>query len=642
MRLRHFNLFSRFMVWKSHIQNTINHTSSELDIVSQKIDELKNRITDQEKTISDQNGEINKNKETIHHLIKLFTKITPIDINFVNAILTNIAADAKQNVVLSRRGARVRALIVDTRSTILPMLGGLNADDIVRDIVSGEIASIELAALDANGKRSPWQLRGDLIGQIRAEPEFYRLVLSALAPWTGGAVRPQQENQTAVLGTLRHDADLIDFIAAGQAREQPDLATASGIPIPFDVSEAMPGYSVPPMPIRRSVLFAQHCYYNFYYLAQALKKRGWDAACLTTEADDDPHARFYHGSDISIYDPDPIAHRDKIRRFYTDHIDRFGIVHTYGVGRLSLFPSNFDADARHLSLPWDILEWKRRGVLIGYSHSGCLDGVSQSHFRDWCPNMCSSCAWETRADICSDEKNLAWGRKLTSIVDLFCTETDPSIDFKASPQTFRAPLTFAISPDLWAPDISPPASLDRKHTGDRVIVYHAVGNFEERSRNGRNVKGTQAVLAAIETLQREGVNIALDFVDNVPSRDNRFVQVQADIIVDQLNYGRYGALAREGMMLGKPVVGRVNKLEHDGSPATACIQETPIVHAEVDTVLDVLRDLALNPAKRVHIGRASREHAIKWWSADRLAERFERVYDNIRDYGRPPAEEDVP
>ena len=95
-------------------------------------------------------------------------------------------------------------------------------------------------------------------------------------------------------------------------------------------------------------------------------------------------------------------------------------------------------------------------------------------------------------------------------------------------------------------------------------------------------------------------------------------------------------------MLGKPVVGRVNKFEQDGAPATACIQETPIVHADESTVVDVLRDLALNPSKRSEIGRASREHAIKWWSADRLAERFERVYDHIREHGRPPAEEEVP
>ena len=38
----------------------------------------------------------------------------------------------------------------------------------------------------------------------------------------------------------------------------------------------------------------------------------------------------------------------------------------------------------------------------------------------------------------------------------------------------------------------------------------------------------------------------LEFVTDVPSKDVRFIQVQADVIVDQLNTGRYGAmLAKE-------------------------------------------------------------------------------------------------
>jgi glycosyltransferase involved in cell wall biosynthesis len=172
------------------------------------------------------------------------------------------------------------------------------------------------------------------------------------------------------------------------------------------------------------------------------------------------------------------------------------------------------------------------------------------------------------------------------------------------------------------------------------VVYCALGNQSTRSKDGRNVKGTGAVQAAIDQLRSEGIDTRLDFVHDVPSIDNRFIQVQADIIVDQLNYGRYGALAREGMMLGKPVVGRVNK-DDGGRPATQCILETPIVHADETSVVDVLRDLVLNASKRAEIGRASREHAIKWWSADRLAERFEQVYDHIRKHGRIPPEEEV-
>ena len=36
---------------------------------------------------------------------------------------------------------------------------------------------------------------------------------------------------------------------------------------------------------RRSVVFLHHAYYNFLYLAAALRKRGWDAICVNI---DDP------------------------------------------------------------------------------------------------------------------------------------------------------------------------------------------------------------------------------------------------------------------------------------------------------------------------------------------------------------------
>ena len=89
-------------------------------------------------------------------------------------------------------------------------------------------------------------------------------------------------------------------------------------------------------------------------------------------------------------------------------------------------------------------------------------------------------------------------------------------------------------------------------------------------------------------------------------------------------------------MLGKPVVARINPWDGDGVPATRCILETPVVNADETTIKKVLRELALDPAKRAAIGQASREHALKWCAAPSLAERFERVYDAVRDTGRPP------
>jgi len=168
-----------------------------------------------------------------------------------------------------------------------------------------------------------------------------------------------------------------------------------------------------------------------------------------------------------------------------------------------------------------------------------------------------------------------------------------------------------------------------------LIVYHAVGNYQLRSKNGRNLKGTDAVVDAVDRLRSEGMNVRLEFVTGVPNAEVRFFQIQADVIVDQLNYGRYGATAREGMMLGRPTVCYINKKELVGERKLESIETCPLVSANEDSIYHVLRELLMDESKRQTIGIASREFGMKWHSADACAQRFEEIYDRIVDHLRP-------
>jgi hypothetical protein len=107
----------------------------------------------------------------------------------------------------------------------------------------------------------------------------------------------------------------------------------------------------------------------------------------------------------------------------------------------------------------------------------------------------------------------------------------------------------------------------------------------------------------------------------------KYVQAQADIVVDQLYFGRYGAMARECLMLSKPVVGflKFNRTE-ETDDVVACLDECPIVNASPNTLKEVLRDLAASPDRRTEIGRRSREFAIKWHSVSASADQFEKVW----------------
>jgi len=196
-------------------------------------------------------------------------------------------------------------------------------------------------------------------------------------------------------------------------------------------------------------------------------------------------------------------------------------------------------------------------------------------------------------------------------------------------------LTFALDPDVWCPDMAVPERWCVPKEKDEIPVYHAMGNVSLRTSDTRNIKGSPAVVAVVERLRCEGHKVGLEFVSNLPSPDVRFMQVQANIFVDELNFGRCGATAREGMMLGKPTVRFIDPREEVQGAESACLAECPLVSATEATVYDVLKKLAQNPERRRAIGEASRAHAAKWWSADACSERYEGVYARLMS-SRPP------
>jgi hypothetical protein len=58
----------------------------------------------------------------------------------------------------------------------------------------------------------------------------------------------------------------------------------------------------------------------------------------------------------------------------------------------------------------------------------------------------------------------------------------------------------------------------------------------------------------IERLRGEGMALELIEPTGIPNKEVRFLQAQADIFLDMLTYGWFGANIREAMMLAKPVI----------------------------------------------------------------------------------------
>jgi glycosyltransferase involved in cell wall biosynthesis len=176
-----------------------------------------------------------------------------------------------------------------------------------------------------------------------------------------------------------------------------------------------------------------------------------------------------------------------------------------------------------------------------------------------------------------------------------------------------------------------------------VKIYHAVGNVKARSqpRTFRNLKSTHIYVPLIEELKAAGHDIELIFFHDVPNRELRFYQAQADICVDMLTYGFFGAGVREAMMLGKPVVCylRPEWLDQMRAEIPEYVDELPIVSATPDTVRSVLVELIERPELRHEIGRRSRAFALKWHSAEAAGRRFDAIYRDL--LAGPPTRAEV-
>ena len=379
---------------------------------------------------------------------------------------------------------------------------------------------------------------------------------------------------------------------------------------------------------RRSVLFLHQSYYHFLHLAAALRRRGWDAALVSIDPPDNPDQRFFHGEDVNLFSHDSEEFRARLHALHGVIQDRFRMVHFAGAGHMSLFPEHHVLTDSDCEAAWDFVEMKDRGVKVGYTISGCNDGIRQSVYKKH-KNVCATCVWEFRPEVCSDARNAAWGNKLASVCDLVAVEAEYGHEWRNLPFVHREPLTMVLDPDRWKPDLEVPEEWRLPRADDELIVLHGFANVETRRGGGRDIKGSHAVVAAIDRLRAQGFRVRLEHPTNVHSRDMRFLQVQADIVVDQLNLGRYGAQARESMMLGKPTVCHIDRREPAGVPELTCWDECPLVDATEETIYPVLKRLVSSPEERERIGHASRSYAMKWHGADNAAERFERIYDRM-------------
>lgn len=433
--------------------------------------------------------------------------------------------------------------------------------------------------------------------------------------------------------------------------------------------------------IKGRVLFVGQAYYNSWYLSRDLRKIGWRANLLNFDSNEKSQ-KYYHGQDFRFFYNTSEDLYNQID-FFINAIANYDIFHfsnAHGLYFLNFFDDKINNNNRLWtcalnkklmnfifcviefihpsvvytllrslgskriynllyffgnSLPekWDIVLLKKLGKKIVYSNNGCLDGVSQTSFCKWGKkSVCSICRWRNEPTVCSDKRNLTWGKIRNELADYQCLLGGNRADYNIDPRVHEVPEFYCLDSQFWKPNLTIPIKYRLDIKKNTVKIYYAVGNFKIRtSKSNVNIKCSHIYIPLIQTLKKERYPVEMISPDEVPNKIVRYYQAQSDIVVDMLTFGWFGANIREGMMLGKPCVCylRPEWLESMKKEIPDYVKELPVISATPQTIKKVLIDLITNKKKREEIGKKSREFAVKWHSSKAGAKRFNKIYSDL-------------
>jgi glycosyltransferase involved in cell wall biosynthesis len=178
---------------------------------------------------------------------------------------------------------------------------------------------------------------------------------------------------------------------------------------------------------------------------------------------------------------------------------------------------------------------------------------------------------------------------------------------------------FFLNPDLrrWLPgaEFRPyanfdPFSLEPTPLPERseIVVAHAPSH--------RAQKGTERVIAAVESLRAEGMKVRLDLIEGASHEHATERTRQADVVVDQLNIGWYGGYSVEAMSLGRPVLCHVREEDPGDNPWGG---ELPIIRTTAQTLCDDLRALIGDPERMRRAASEGRSFVERYHDPRRVA-----------------------
>jgi hypothetical protein len=139
-----------------------------------------------------------------------------------------------------------------------------------------------------------------------------------------------------------------------------------------------------------------------------------------------------------------------------------------------------------------------------------------------------------------------------------------------------------------------------------------------------SIKGTRYILPALENLKKRWP-IEVVLVKGLPHHEAVKLYPRADLVIDQVLAGWYGAFAVEMMAMGKPVACYIRDEDLHFIPASMRA-ELPLLRVTPDTIEADLETYLQQRLQWPEWGRRSRAFALRWHNPRHIAAAMLRAY----------------
>jgi len=146
----------------------------------------------------------------------------------------------------------------------------------------------------------------------------------------------------------------------------------------------------------------------------------------------------------------------------------------------------------------------------------------------------------------------------------------------------------------------------------------------------RGGKGTKHILNAVDRLRSaDKLEFRFELIEGLSHSEAMRAYRRADLVIDQLWAGWYGAFAVEVMALGKPVVCYIRD-EDLGFIPSEMRNDLPFINATPWSIYDVLKEwLTSRRSELTTRGRWSRHYVQRWHDPHSIATQLQQRYKQI-------------